>query len=410
MTQAVTAIAEVPRAFDLRPHDDRELQVLIDCARASVEAERAERIRELATAGLNWDRLLKLARRNGLAPLLYCHLNRICAASVPAGPFGLLRDYFQKNGAFNLLLTGELVRLLKLLNDNGIAAVPFKGPAVAVKLYGHLALRQFCDLDILVRASDVWEASRLIETQGFEPDFRIPEEKRTALVRRDYVQLFRRDGGRILVELHWGIAPRSFAVQFDADAVWPRLEPLALQGATVLMPCAEDLLLMLCVHGSRHGWEKLEAVCGIAELLRREQDLDWQDVWERSRAMHCRRMLVFGLLLAHGLFDVTLPPQAAVLTRSRTLLAVTGNVVRDFYADEVQSRTFTRQFVLHLRLKDRRTDQVRHCVGLATPTPDDWATVRLPGSLSFAYPLVRAIRLAGRYASRRAGGGQAGAP
>ena len=90
---------------------------MINCARASVEPERAERIRELAAAGLNWDRLLKLAHRNGLAPLLYCHLNRICAASVPADAFEYLRDYFQKNSAFSLMLSGELVRLLRSLNE-----------------------------------------------------------------------------------------------------------------------------------------------------------------------------------------------------------------------------------------------------------------------------------------------------
>lgn len=389
---------------DLRPNNDREMQLLIDCARASVEPERAERIRELATAGLNWDRVLKLGQRNGLAPLLYGHLNKICATSVPPGAFEHLRNYFQKNSAFSLLLTGELIRLIKLLNENGIDAIPYKGPALAVKLFGSLALRQFCDLDILVRESDVWEASRLIEAQGFEPDYLIPQKKRAGFVRQDYVQLFRRDAGRTLVELHWGIAPRFFAVRFDADTMWARLEPLSVQGATVFMPCPEDLLLMLCVHGARHGWEKLEAVGSVAELLRRQQDFEWERVWQTSREMHCRHMLMFGLLLAHGLFDVPLPPQAAAMSRSRTLLAMAGNVVRDFCADEVQSRSVSRQFAFHLRLKDSATDQVRHGVGqVLTTTPADWAATRPLGSWSFAYPLVRAIRLARKYGLSNAG-------
>ncbi len=388
------------------------MHLLIDCARASVEPDRAERIRELAAAGLNWDRLLTLARRNGLAPLLYWHLQKICAASVPARSFASLRDYFHKNTAFSLLLTGELVRLLKLLNDNGINAVPYKGPAIAVKLYGHLALRQFCDVDILVRKSDVWEATRLIQAQGFEPNVLIPEAMRAAFLRQDYVQMFHRDAGRTLVELHWGIAPRFFAVPFDAGAVWPRLEPMPLQGATVFMPCPEDLLLMLCVHGARHSWDKLEGVCGIAELLRRTPDLDWARVWQRSREMHCRRMVVFGLLLAHGLFDVPLPPEAAAMSRSRTLQAMAGNVVRYFQADAVPSPALSRQIAFHLRLKDRSTDQVRYCARMVLmTTPDDWATVRLPGSLSFAYPLVRAIRLARKYglSTRSSGNEQAAA-
>ena len=383
------------RPVDLGPAGNREMRLLLDCARASVEPERAEGIRELAGAGLNWDRLLTLARRNGLAPLLYWHLQKICAASVPAGPLESLRDYFQKNTAFSLMLTGELVRLLKVLHDHGIDAMPYKGPAIAAKLYGHLALRQFCDLDIFVRTRDVWEASRLIAAQGFEPESRIPERMRVVYVRHGYAQLFHRDAGRTLVELHWAIAPRFFGVPFDADALWPRREPFSLQNAPVFVPCAEDLLLMLCVHGARHGWDKLEAVCAIAELLRRQPDFDWQAVWQRSREMRCRRMLGFGLLLAHHLFDVPLPPQAAAMSRSQTLLA---DVVRKFHADDAQSPTLPRLAAFHLRLKDSATDRVRYCArsGLAT-MPDDWAAVRLPGLLSFAYPLVRVIRLARKH-------------
>src|SRR6266481_4525680 len=172
MMETISKTSNLP--IDLRPHDDHEIELLIHCARASIDPERAERIRKLVAQGLNWDRLLKLAQRNGLSPLLYFHLNQICAAAVPTEQLEFLRDYFQKNSAFSLLLTGELVRLLKTFNENGIKAVPYKGPAIAVKLYGNLALRQFCDLDILVRQSDVWKASELITARGFEPHFRIP--------------------------------------------------------------------------------------------------------------------------------------------------------------------------------------------------------------------------------------------
>jgi hypothetical protein len=372
--------------------------LLIDCARASIEPERADRINELTADGVDWHRLLRLARRHGLAPLLYCHLKRICAANLPADTFEELHDYHQKNCAFNLLLTGELVRLLKALNDNGISAIPYKGPAIAVKLYGHVALRQFCDLDILVRADDVWKVDRLMLARGFTPHSIIPEQKRADFVRQDYVRLFHRDNGRTLVEVHWGIAPAYFGIPFNAAAVWSRLEPLSLSGATVLMPCAEDLLIMLCVHGTRHGWDKLEGICAIAELIRRTPHLDWERVQEGSRERHCRRLLGLALLLAHGLFEVPLPPEAVAMSRSRTLLQLAKKVVRNCAAADDQPRTSSGLMVLQLRLKDRFTDQLRHCVGLvSTPHPDDWETSRLRTPLSFTYPFVRTIKLARKY-------------
>jgi Uncharacterised nucleotidyltransferase len=401
----VTANASWPSTcVHLRPRDDREMHFLIDCARAAVEPERATRINHFATDGVDWHRLLKLARRNGLAPLLFYHLNKICAANVPTSTFEVLRDYYQKNCAFNLLLTGELVRLLKALNDNGISAIPYKGPAIALKLYGHVALRQFCDLDILVRADDVWKVDRLMLAQGFTAHSIIPEQKRADFVRQDYVRLFHRDSGRTLVEVHWGIAPAYFGTPLNADAVWLRLEPMSLQGATVFMPCAEDLLIMLCVHGTRHGWNKLEGICAVAELIRRTPHLDWEHVWQRSREMHCCRLLGLALLLAHGLFEVPLPPEAVAMSRSRTLQSLAKKVVRNCCADD-EPRMSSGLMVLQLRLKDRFTDQLRHCVGLvSTPNPDDWETIRLGTPMSFTYPLVRAIKLARKYGPQHSSG------
>jgi hypothetical protein len=388
----------VTSAFDLRPPEDREAELLLHCARVSVEPARVARIRDLTNRGLDWQRLLALAEKNALRPLLYRHLSRLCAANVPTTTFHELRDYFQKNSAFNLLLTGELLQLVGVLHENGIEAVPFKGPALAVRFYGHIALRQFCDIDILVREQDVWRAGELIETRGFEPECRIPERWRARYVRDNYVHLFRRDAGRTLVELHWGLAPAFFAVPFDVPSMWRRLEPMELQGKTVLLPRAEDLFLMLCVHGSRHVWDKLEGVCCLAELLRSSQDFDWNYVWQRAGDMRCRRMLVLALLLVHGLFDLPLPDVADAVGRSRSLRRMAEAIAKQFCEDGAKPRGFVGSAAIHLRMKDSYRDQARYCARVAlTPTPEDWAAVRLPDRLAFAYSIVRAARVARKH-------------
>jgi hypothetical protein len=316
---------------------------------------------------------------------------------VPAAIRDTLRDYAQKNSAFGLLFTGELLRLLAALDAAGVEAMPFKGPALAQQLYGHVALRQFCDLDILVREADVWRASAILEAHGFTGDFAVPETRRAAFLRQDYVRLFRRDGGRSIVELHWALAPRAFAVRFDADAMWQRLTSLVLQGRTVRVPAHEDLLLMLCVHGSRHGWDKLENLAAVAELVR-AAPLDWTAVWQRADAMHCRRMVAFGLLLAHALFEAPLRAKAVDAWRSAPLRAMAREIVRDHQSDAPPALTFTQLTTRSLRLKDTYTDGARSVAREFTmATPDDWAFVDLPGPLSVAYPLVRALRIARKH-------------
>jgi hypothetical protein len=381
--------------------------VLLQCARVALDAERVSALRALA-ARADWDRVLDLAARHGLRPLLHRHASRACPDLVPADRLARLRDYFQKNGAFNLLLTGKLLQLLAVLGEHGVAAMPFKGPAIAASIYGHVALRQFCDLDVLVRERDVWRTSQVLEAQGFAPGLQVPAERRGTFVRHEYALPFHRDGGRTIVEVHWAVSPRAFGVRYDEDAIWGRAVAATLQGTPVRRPSDEDLLILLSVHGARHRWDKLENLVAIAELARHEA-LDWPYVWQQASRMHCRRMVAFALRLAHQLLDAPVPGEAHTAARSRSLDRLAQGVVRAAFADCVGPPNLARQALFYLRLKDGYVDRARACAGdLLLVTPDDWASVRLPGPLAVAYPLVRAARIARRHVKLAvpAGGGQ----
>ena len=164
------------------------------------------------------------------------------------------------------------------------------------------------------------------------------------------------------------------------------------------------------MHGARHGWDKLEHVASVAELMKRSPSLDWAAVWQRADAMHCRRMVAFGLLLAHALFDAPLRPEAAAAWRSNPLRRMAGQIVRDGRATDPPAVTLMRRTARGLRLKDTYTDRVRSVAReFVTATPDDWALVDLPGPLCVGYPLVRAVRRARKHSfvpHPSAGGGQ----
>ena len=68
-------------------------------------------------------------------------------------------------------MTGELLRLLTLFESAGIPAIPYKGPLLASLVYGKIARRQFCDLDILVRKRGFPKARRLLLSQDYRPMF-----------------------------------------------------------------------------------------------------------------------------------------------------------------------------------------------------------------------------------------------
>ena len=62
-----------------------------------------------------------------------------------------LERRFARNAQRSLRLTQRTAKILACLARRGIEAIPYKGPALAQTVYGDVAMRQFSDLDILIR-------------------------------------------------------------------------------------------------------------------------------------------------------------------------------------------------------------------------------------------------------------------
>jgi Uncharacterised nucleotidyltransferase len=377
-----------------------EVSLLLDCARTQTDIETALRIRETAGRPLDWDRLIEVSLTHGLMPLLYENLKAHAADVVPPNYLQRLKDLFQKNAARTTLLAGELFRILDLFAAEGIEAMPYKGPAIAVMIYGRLTNRQFVDLDILVRRRDVWRGQQILIAQGYEPHFNITERQLPAFLKLGYVQMFTRDRGQSVVELHWGIASRFFSFPLDTDRFWDRLRYTDLLGRKILAPSFEDLLLILCVHGAKDLWERLEWICGIAELLRTSNDIDWETVNRNAKELGVERIVLLGLCLARELFNANLPDKVLHDIEAQPMIATLAREVRgSVLRIDPQTPSLRQRILFHLRTRERVRDRIRYCVRLLfTTTPIDWQTVSLPASLSFVYALLRPFRLAKKYA------------
>lgn len=376
-----------------------EISLLLACGRTRVDEETATRIRTLAQGPLDWNSVIKKALGHGLMPLLYQNLKAEASDVVPPGPLSKLKELYEKNSARNVLLTGELNRILSLFESEGIAGMPYKGPAIAQSIYGQLSLRQFSDLDILVRKTDVWRCQQLLISQGYEPHFNITRRQLPAFLKLGYVQMFTRDNGLSVIELHWGIVSRFFMFSLDTERFWSRLQHMDLMGKKVLSPTPEDLLLILCVHGTKDLWARLEWIVGIAELIRNHPDLDWAAARKLAKESGAERILFLGLFLAREFFAAKLPEEVARRISEDTALATLGTWVRASLV-KPQADSLRQSIMFHVRAKDRGLDKLRYCARLLfTTTPVDWQILPLPGSLSFLYAFLRPFRLAKKYAA-----------
>jgi len=258
----------------IRPED----ALLVWCARKCPEEERAEQIRRLIREGIDWPYLIEASSRHGLLPALYKCLEANYLEEVPKDILDRLRDRFRNNVLWNLARTRELLRLLDLFNQEGIQAIPYKGPVLASLAYGDLSLRQFDDLDIFVRRDEVRRVMDLLPNEGYPTDFTLTPRQEGFYLRSKDQHAFINPATMIFLEVQWDFLPRYFSVPMETGDLFSRLGPVALSGKEVMTFCPEDLAIILCIHGGKHGWERLAWICDLANLIEVHRELDWEDI------------------------------------------------------------------------------------------------------------------------------------
>jgi hypothetical protein len=384
----------------------REVELLLRCARTRKPWVTAGDIDALPGADTDWECVLRMALRHGVAPLVYWHLSKCGLENVPEHILGQLRDHFHTNRLRSLALAGELLKLLGEFEAHGIAAIPYKGPILAASAYGDLGLRAFGDLDVFISKKDILRAKDVLTSLGYRPQHSMTNMQEAASLRYDRQYPFVRDDGSV-VELHWTVTPRSVSFFLDPEDLWVRTREIRLGGAAVSVFGPEDTILVLCVHGSSHLWERLGWICDIAELVQSSANLDWEWVVGRAEEYKVKRMLLLGLFLASDLLDAALPEKILGEARTDEVVQKLAAEVRGqlFSENRYQYSTLGRsaRWRFHLRMIERARDRVRYCIHRATtPTQDDWGFVPLPVALFPCYRLLRPIRLGGAAGRRLA--------
>ena len=385
----MSAVPSIPETVNRAEHE-----LLLCCLCPDQDSTVSDRIRELVQIEQDWDYLFLLARRHGVTPLFYSRLQLNAASHVPSLNLQRLQKYFQENTARNVLLSAELCRLISLLAEDAIEAIPYKGPVLALFAYEDIGLRRFVDLDIMVRKEDATRAIEILLASGYEFTKPLSESQLDVLLRTQHNVQLRRHKRQLIVELHWEVASHLFASSVQADELWQSLEPISLNGTELRTLSAEDLVFSLCVHGSRHLWERLLWICDVGWIIARRK-LNWSALLERARATNSERIFLLGVHLAAKLLRVKLPDEVINQIEGDSQLDRLANVVIGSLFNGTVHRPASTSEIFRYNLRVRKTwsARMRYVRHMLNPTDRDLDAVALPRSLSFGYYLMRPIRL-----------------
>lgn len=375
-----------------------EKELLARCARTRIDPASTKKIAALLNGNLDWDCVFDQAAENSVTPLLGRQMQALPTGGVPAPVLDRLKEVCRANTIRCLFLTAELIRIFDLFHSRGIQAIAYKGPALAMQAYGDMTLRQFEDIDIIVRQSDLPKANEVMLGLGYRPrfDWIVSSGVPSSIIPGEYN--YRDEKRRIMVELHTELTLRHFPKVPDLEDFSNRLTFVKLNDREIPTFSVEDTLIVLSLHGTKDFWERLSWIADISELIQRYPNLDWSVTIDRAKVLRAERMLHVALLLATNLTETPFAEEIQRRLRSdRTANDLASEVWTGLMRRNYGSLNAKGRFNFRRRMLPG-TDGWRYAVRLSVvPAEEDYEMIRLPGILSPLYIALRPLRLLRKY-------------
>lgn len=378
------------------------LRLLLLASRVGPEKVDDEELVDAVRAVQDWPEFLALVDRHRVVPLVYrslkdCPLGGGATAWMPA-----LRTRVEKNTFRALLQVRELVRISTSLKQKGIDCLGYKGPVLAVQAFGDISLRHAGDLDLVVSADAVAESEQVLLQLGYirtVPGFALsPRQWRVYRERyADFGYVHREH--RLQVELHWRFFSGKTLFPLNTLRVIADSRVIQVAGTPLRAMAQRDLLLVLCVHGAKHGWFRLFWLADIhALLLGCPQDEQWR-LYALAGEFGVERMFLQALVLAYRLYQSPVEPGllAAAEADAEVRRLIEGAMAAIDAPQAQWSEQGARSLPVVLSMlaySGRLRAGWRHGWSGFTSiwvNPDDWRRMPLPDALFFLYWPLRLV-------------------
>lgn len=296
-----------------------EDRLILSCIKINPDQSELELIDKLIPQVSDWDYFISTIIDRGIGPLFYNKLPLLVNANqIPPVVKTKLQQVYYKTLSRSVVLYEHFREAMKLFNEAGIDVIALKGIYLSEKLYGDIGLRQFSDIDLLVKVVDAEKCISILGQSGY----RSSEYKVADFVRKNteilhYPPMIKNG---VSVEIHTKLHKNSEKYKMDVKQVWKNASPVTLNGAKVYVPDIYHQLIHLCLHLDKHfrgGHVQFTCFNDICNFVESNLNLiNWNQLIEICKTYRCESIVFEYLILVHQFMNVSLP------------LNITGNYSR----------------------------------------------------------------------------------
>jgi Uncharacterised nucleotidyltransferase len=279
-----------------------ELRLLILSIQVVLLNTKHKEFKRLATTPtLNWEKIDKLLKYHRITPVLFAACRQVGFTHPFVETMG---NYAKRQSIKNLNEAHESGRVLALLKQNNIVALPYKGLLFLEKMYQNRAIREIGDLDILVKPEDAVVALKVLIADGYK--LVIDGEPTDAFLEKIIARVANREVGLdkisplglgVHIDFHWHINEAPQYV-FDLNTLFEETSLESFQGHLLTIPNRQTIFKMLLNHhGGRDCWVRLKDLTDFLALKLAYPDFDFEQKKTLAKEMCMQRLFIHGQYL-----------------------------------------------------------------------------------------------------------------
>jgi len=289
----------------------------------------------------DWDYLSRTIIERGIGPLFFKKLSILSnAAFIPEVAKSNLQQAYFRTLSRSMVLYDAFRRVADAFTLNHIQVVALKGIHLAEWLYVDIGLRQFSDIDLLVKQEDGEQCLNILTELGFvqsgdEVSHLISEKigiiHYPAMVRSD-----------VSVEIHIDLHHRRKAYSLDVNKIIGNSVSLLVNHIPMQVMELHDLLIYLCIHLDKHfagGEVQFTSFSDITNLLDvHATEIDWQKLESSCKEYNCVDNVYKYLLIAAEYFNA--PISAAVTEKYSGCLTAADKELFNRYLNGFRKKVY----------------------------------------------------------------------
>lgn len=295
------------------------------------------------------------------------------------------------NSQKNLMFFAEMLRLLKIFEENMITLIPYKGPLMAFLAYGDLSLREFSDLDMLIHKEDFPAVKKILLNDDYKPLLNLDYSKEVEYLKSQREYKFKNIKNGLILEIQWNTVGSSFTFpnEFSYPLDQENFKLISIYNRNIKIFSSEDLILILSLHVAEHLWERLSWICDIVEFIKRTENINWDQIIKKADFLGIERILYLNLALSQTIFNLELPDKVQIKIKNDTEIKdLEKRILKIIFAPETFK--FMDKVILRFKIREYCINGFKDILKiLIIPHSDEWVAFEKNYPISLLYILIR---------------------